>query len=202
MMSYSSFTVKRVQQEFGVQLIEQTELFSHIKPHDISDYLKETLFDNVALAISINTEKARSELIIAPVLLEIRKLFNKKISFFSGIEFNVDKERNLAGFCDFILSKSAEQLFLTAPIITIVEAKNENIMNGLGQCAAEMIAAKKYNEQEGILLANIYGVVTSGNIWKFLKLQNNSIYIDLDDYSIKEITKIVGVLYSMIEQNA
>lgn len=201
-MSYSSFTVKRVQQEFGVQLIEQTELFSHIKPHDISDYLKETLFDNVALAISINTEKARSELIIAPVLLEIRKLFNKKISFFSGIEFNVDKERNLAGFCDFILSKSAEQLFLTAPIITIVEAKNENIMNGLGQCAAEMIAAKKYNEQEGILLANIYGVVTSGNIWKFLKLQNNSIYIDLDDYSIKEITKIVGVLYSMIEQNA
>ncbi|CAK0780500.1 conserved hypothetical protein [Gammaproteobacteria bacterium] len=201
-MPYSSFTVKKVQKEFGVQIIEKTELFSHIKPHDISDHLKETLLDNVSLAISINTEKARSELIIAPVLIEIRKLFNKKISFFSGIELNVDKERDLAGFCDFIISQSSEQLFLTAPIITIVEAKNENIMSGLGQCAAEMIASKIYNEQEGVLLENIYGVVTSGNIWKFLKFQKNSIYIDLDDYSIKEITRIVGVLHSMIEQNA
>lgn len=201
-MPYSNFTVKKVQKEFGVQIIEQTELFSHINPHNISDHLKETLFDNVSLAISINTEKARSELIIAPVLIEIRKLFNKKISFFSGIELNIDKDRDLTGFCDFIISQSAEQLFLTAPIITVVEAKNENIMSGLGQCAAEMIASKIYNEQEGVLSPNIYGVVTSGNIWKFLKFQNNSIYIDLDDYSIKEITRIVGVLYSMVEQKA
>lgn len=164
--------------------------------------MRETLADNVALAVAINTEKARSELIIAPILIEIRKLFDKKISFFSGVELNVDKERDLTGFCDFIISQSPEQLFLTAPVITLVEAKNENIMNGLGQCAAEMIAAKIYNDQENANLPKIYGVVTSGSVWKFLKLENNALHIDLDDYSIKEVTQIVGILCAMIEQRA
>jgi hypothetical protein len=201
-MPYSSFTIKKVQKEFSVEIRENTGLFSSIESREIGNHLKETLLDNVSLAVAINTEKARSELIIAPVLIEIRKIFDKKISFFSGIELNVDKERDLTGFCDFIISKSPEQLFLNTPVITIVEAKNENIMSGLGQCAAEMIASRIFNEQEGTTLSKIYGVVTSGNIWKFLKLEDNKIYIDLDDYSIKEVSKVVGILCSMIEQNA
>jgi hypothetical protein len=201
-MPYSNFTIKKVQKEFSVEIIEKTDLFSGIDSREIGNHLQETLSDNVSLAVSINTEKARSELIIAPVLVEIRKIFDKKISFFSGIELNVDKERDLTGFCDFIISKSPEQLFLNTPVITVVEAKNENIMNGLGQCAAEMIASRIFNEQEGTTLSKIYGVVTSGNIWKFLKLEDNKIHIDLDDYSIKEVSKVVGILCSMIEQNA
>jgi len=201
-MPYSSFTIRKVQKDFSVEIIEKTDLFSGAESREISNHLKETLADNVSLAAAINTEKARSELIIAPVLIEIRKMFNKKISFFSGIEMNVDKERDLTGFCDFIISQSPEQLFLNAPVITVVEAKNENIMGGLGQCAAEMIASRIFNEQEGTILSKIYGVITSGNIWKFLKLEDNKIYIDLDDYSIKEVSKVVGILCSMIEQNA
>ncbi|BBC23674.1 hypothetical protein [Pseudanabaena sp. ABRG5-3] len=201
-MPYSNFTIKKIQKDFGVEILEKTDLFSSISPHEIGEHLKQTLLDNVSLAIAVNTEKARSELIIAPVLIEIRKIFNKEISFFSGIELNIDKERDLTGFCDFIISQSPEQLFLNTPVITVVEAKNENIMSGLGQCAAEMIASRIFNEQEGTTLAKIYGVVTSGNIWKFLKLESNALYIDLDDYSIKEISKIIGILCSMIEQKA
>lgn len=201
-MPYSKFTIKKVQKDFGVEILERIDLFSSISPHEIGEHLKQTLLDNVSLAIAVNTEKARSELIIAPVLIEIRKIFNKEISFFSGIELNIDKERDLTGFCDFIISQSPEQLFLNTPVITVVEAKNENIMSGLGQCAAEMIASRIFNEQEGTNLARIYGVVTSGNIWKFLKLEGNALYIDLDDYFIKEISKIIGILCSMIEQKA
>ncbi|OQY56048.1 MAG: hypothetical protein B6245_18910 [Desulfobacteraceae bacterium 4572_88] len=201
-MPYSSFTIRKVQKEFSLEIIEDADLFSGTEPREIGNHLKETLSDNVSLAAAVNTEKARSELIIAPVLIEIRKMFDKKISFFSGIEMNVDKERDLTGFCDFIISKSPEQLFLNTPVITVVEAKNENIMSGLGQCAAEMIASGIFNEQEGTTLSKIYGVVTSGNIWKFLKLEGNKIYIDLDDYYIKEVSKIIGILCSMIEQNA
>jgi hypothetical protein len=113
-------------------------------------------------------------------MISINVKRNKEISFFSGIELNIDKERDLTGFCDFIISQSPEQLFLNTPVITVVEAKNENIMSGLGQCAAEMIASRIFNQQEGTTLAKIYGVVTSGNIWKFLKLEGNGIYIDLD----------------------
>ncbi len=201
-MPYSDFTIKKVQKDFGIQIIEKVDLFSSIGSREIGDHLKQTLLDNVSLAVAVNTEKARSELIIAPVLIEIRKIFNKEISFFSGIELNIDRERDLTGFCEFIISQSSEQLFLNTPVITVVEAKNDNIMSGLGQCAAEMIASRIFNEQEGTILSKIYGVVTSGNMWKFLKLEGNAIYIDLDDYSIKEISKIVGILCSMIEQNA
>ena len=76
------------------------------------------------------------------MLLELRRIFDRKISFFSGIEFNIDKERGLNGFCDFLISCSPEQLFVKAPVIAIVEAKNENIMSGIGQCIAEMVAAQ------------------------------------------------------------
>jgi len=145
-MPYNSFTIKRIKKEFSIDILEQTNIFSSIDPVEITEYLKETLSENVPLAIAINTEKARSELIIAPVLIEIRKIFNRNISFFSGIELNLDKERDLNGFCDFIISKSPEQLFLNAPVITVVEAKNENIMSGLGQCAAQAIAAQMFNE--------------------------------------------------------
>ncbi len=168
----------------------------------MSNYFEEIITENLILAISINTEKARSEFIIAPILAEIRKMFNKKISLFSGIEFNVDKAKDLVGFCDFMISNSPEQFFLKAPVIAIVEAKNANIMNGLGQCAAEMVASKIFNETEGIVLQKIYGVITSGNIWKFLKLENNIVYIDVDDYVIKELPVIIGILCSMIEQKA
>jgi len=135
-------------------------------------------------------------------LVELRKLFDHRISLFSGIELNVDKEKELNGFCDFIISLSPEQLFLKAPVLTIVEAKNENIMGGLGQCIVEMIASKIFNENEGNTINNIYGVIVSGSIWKFLKLVNNGVHIDLDDYGIKELGKIMGILSSMVEQRA
>ncbi|MEZ4664337.1 MAG: hypothetical protein R2911_42945 [Caldilineaceae bacterium] len=147
-MPYSNFTIREVQRTFELNLIEEMGTFSAIESTPISDHLQVSLVENVPLAVSINTEKARSELIISDVLIEVRKRFQRKISFFSGIEFNVDQSRNLAGFCDFIVSLSPEQLFLQTPLIAIVEAKNENIMSGLGQCVAEMVAAQLFNERE------------------------------------------------------
>lgn len=201
-MSYSDFTLKKVQDVFQINITETPGLFSGLSAREASRYLQETLAENVPLATAINTEKARSELIIAPILVEIRKLFKHDISLFSGIDLNVDKDKDLTGFCDFLLGLSPEQLFLKSPIIAIVEAKNENIMSGLGQCLAEMIAARIYNQNNGTPLAKIYGAVTSGNVWKFMKLENNSVGIDLDDYCIKEIAKIIGILCAMVEQRA
>lgn len=202
-MAYSDFKLRQVQKQFQLNISEKLGTFSGIAEKPISEYLTATLEENIPLAVSINTEKARSELLVSNVLIEVRKLFDRKISFFSGVEFNVDKEQSLAGFCDFLISLSPEQLFVEAPVIAVVEAKNENIMNGLGQCVAEMIAAQLFNQKEGNDVMNTYGVVTSGIGWKFLKLESNRVYIDLKDYSIEsEPQKIIGILSAMVAQVA
>ena len=202
-MAYSDFDLKKVKQNLGINLIEKENLFIGIKAVEITAYLKEALAENVPLARAINTEKARSELIIANVLVELRKILQHKISLFSGIEFNVDKDKGLNGFCDFIISASTEQLMLCSPVVAVVEAKNENIIGGLGQCIAEMVAAKIFNELEKDQSVNrIYGVVTTGTAWKFLKMDESNVYIDLDDYPIESPDKIIGILLEMVSQNA
>jgi hypothetical protein len=195
-MAYSEFTLKKVKSEFSLKIVETEDLFSSVKDVEISDFLAELLKQNVPLALAIGTEKASSELIIINLFLEIKKQLN--ISFFSGIDFTVDKDKGLNGFCDFIISKSKEQLFLDTPIVVITEAKNEKIMGGLGQCVAEMIAAQIYNEKEGNALPCIYGAVTTGHAWKFLKLEETTVYIDIEDYYIKTPNKIISIMTFMV----
>lgn len=200
-MSYKDFTLRKIQERFGLDLIERPGIFEDVEARAVSQSLRDILLENVPLATAINTEKARSELIISPVLVELRKVFDRRISLFSGIEFNVDKDQELNGFCDFIIGLSDEQLFLKSPILAVVEAKNENLMGGMGQCVAEMIASRLFNAGDGREDTGVYGVVTSGTLWKFLKLQGDQVYIDLDDYVIKEIPKIMGILSGMVEQS-
>ena len=199
-MAYSDFTLKKVKSDFNIQTVENHSLFSKIAELPISDYLAQTLKRNVPLALAINTEKARSELIIINILLEVKEQSSQKISLFSGIDFNVDKEKGLTGFCDYIISGSEEQLYLDAPVIAIVEAKNENIISGLGQCLAEMYAAQLFNQEENHDLYCVYGAVTTGDEWKFVKLENNVAYIDNDLYYISDIKKIIGILVKMAKR--
>jgi len=116
------------------------------------------------------------------------------------VDFTVDIQQGLNGFCDFIISSSKEQLFVRAPVITLVETKNENLKSGLAQCIAEMVAAQLFNERQGNKIKSIYGVITIGTIWQFLKLQDQVISIDLSEYYIKDIKKILGILVSAIQQ--
>ena len=150
----------------------------------------------------MGSEKARSELIISPILFEVRKILNRKISFFSGEEFNVEPEAGLAGFCGFLISLSPEQLFIEAPAVVIVEAKKENLKGGLGQCIAEMIAAQRFNVKYEKFIATIYGSVTSGNLWTFLKLEDSTVTIDLTEYLIPPVEQVLGILVWMIRSQS
>jgi hypothetical protein len=199
-MAYSEFTIKEVKETFSLTIIENKELFAEIEAIRLDDSVMKKLDEYVPLALAVNTEKARSEFIIAYLLLELRSYLNNQFSLFSGIDFDVDKEKRLNGFCDFIISLSTEQFFLTSPVIAVVEAKNENIIAGIGQCLAEMVAARIFNEREKNAVASIYGVVTTGSVWKFLKLKGNEAVIDKKEYHIEHPGKIMGVLTAMIKQ--
>jgi len=197
-MSYSDFTISDINDKFQLDIEESINLFSDIEKVLISDSLNQILEENIPLALAIHTEKARSEMIVTPILIELRKILNHQISLFSGIEFNVDKEKGLDGTCDYLISLSKEQLYVNSPVISVVEAKNDNIKAGLGQCSAEMVASKIFNEQKGNKISTIFGIVTTGSNWRFLKLEK-SLYIDRKEYYIEQLEKIMGILLYMIK---
>ena len=199
-MPYSNFSFERVKEDLKLNIKNARGLFDSINEYELlQDFVSRLLEDNVRLALAINTEKAKSELIIAPVLMEVWKIEQERISLFSGVEFNVDEQQDLKGTCDFIISLSQEQFFIDSPIITIVEAKRDNINDGIPQCIAEMRAAQIFNERKKNSLKTVYGAVTTGSVWKFLKISDKTVTIDLDEYHIKEVKKIVGILLSMCE---
>ncbi|BAY92136.1 MULTISPECIES: hypothetical protein [unclassified Tolypothrix] len=193
-MAYSEFTLAQVREKFGLIIEEPDNLFAEVAGIDPSQILQTFLKENLNLATAINTEKARSELIITPILLEVRRNFNFKVGFFSGTEFNVDNASGLNGYCDYILTASAEIYEIRTPVVTLVEAKNENIKAGLGQCIAEMVAAQIFNQRQGNSITTIYGAITTGTDWKFLKLTDKDLSIDRRDYYIVEINQILGIL--------
>lgn len=197
-MAYSDFTLQEVIQHFQLRLEEQANLFAAIAEVAPGDFLSTLLAENVPLALALSTEKARSELIIAPVLVEVRKLAQRRISLFSGTDFSVDATQRLTGVCDFLIALSREQFFIHTPVVVIVEAKNENFKTGLGQCAATMVAAQLFNTRQGTDLTTLYGAVSTGNVWKFLQLEENTLSIDLPEYYIERVGKILGVLLTMV----
>lgn len=198
-MSYGQFKLADIQKVFGLTIDEKSNLFSGVKEADVQPLFEELLFYNLNLANAMDTEKARSELVIAPILVELRKYMKETISFFSGAEFTVDSEKGLAGVCDFLISKSSQIYFIRSPIAAIVEAKNNDINQGLGQCFAELIASQIFNEREKINIPAVYGAVTTADKWKFLKLEGKTAFIDVDNYYLKEhLKKIFGILVNMV----
>ena len=199
-MAYSKFTLKSVKEILGIRVIEDTHLFQtdEIEPIPISDYLRTTLTEFAPLALSINTEKSRSEWIIAPIVAEVRRHYRSRISIFSGSTFNVDETQGLEGQCDYIVSMNPEQLYIAAPVLTIIGAKKEDIVGGVGQCIAAMYAAWLFNQREQHPVPLIYGAVTTGTTWRFLKLQEKTSYFDMDEYYLKEIETLMGILCRII----
>jgi len=193
-MAYSDFTLAKVKETFALRVEEGQNLFSTIAGVPPSDRLVLTFEENILLATSIGTEKARSEFLIAPILSEMRRQAEYQVSLFSGTDFNVDPNQGLVGYCDFILSHSKEQYYISAPVLIVIEAKNENIKGGLGQCIATMVAAQMFNQRAGNEIDKIYGAVTSGTTWKFLTLEDNQVSIDLIEYYVNQVDKILGVL--------
>jgi hypothetical protein len=196
-MPYSSFTLDEVEEKFGLEF-KASSFIPILEPIVPSDWLKETLLMTLPLAKIAGSEKARSEFIIAPILVELIKLTNNEISVFSGEDLTVDRELGLNGICDFIISQSSNQIKVSAPIIALVEAKKGVLKDGWGQCIAEMVAATKFNEHRNKSIEYMYGIVTSGTAWQFFCLKEKSVVIDPEEYTIASIEQLLAILNWMV----
>jgi hypothetical protein len=195
-MAYSDFTTIAKVKALGIDVVE-SRFLPQIEAMAPSLYLQEALRLGLPLVLARGSEKARSELLIAPILLEVSRHLHQQMSLFSGEEFTVDVSRGLNGICDFLISQSPQQLEIERPVIVIVEAKKADLNSGLGQCLAEMFAAQQFNQSEAL---PIYGCVTIGTVWKFLTLQGAIAQIDVTEYPIPPIDYVLGVLVWMVKQ--
>lgn len=201
-MAYSSFTLSAARKAFELETVRVPGIFSHLEPVEPSEHLTTALARKLPFAIAIGTEKAKSELLVADVLVELCVHFDNRVSLFSGIDFSVDDKAGLTGVCDFLVSLSPEQFDMEAPAIILVEAKKDELRAGVGQCAAEMVAAQRYNAEHGNDIPSVYGATTTGIDWLFLKLTGKTLSIDMTVYPLAQCDRILGILASMVAQTA
>jgi hypothetical protein len=197
-MAYSDFSLQTVSERFALALDETKDLFPTVAEVTASEWLRDFVAEWAPIALAMNTEKARSEMIIAPILIEAVRLTQHRVSLFSGITFDVDKSRGLGGVCDFLLARTQHRYFVSRPILAIVEAKNEDLVPGLGQCAAAMVAAREFNQREGNNFPAVHGAVTIGSNWRFLRLQGDTLFVDVTEYYLPQLNKILGILLSLL----
>lgn len=194
-MVYGDFTLDSVRKSFTLQL-KRAPLFTQVTPVAVPQWLNALLEKGMPLAFG--SEKARSEFILVPILLASRELSQDQVSIYSGQRLDSDPGRGLSGECDFILTYTPPLPVLQAPIVLIVEAKKNDIEAGLGQCVAQMVGAQVFNQQEGNGLETIFGCVTTGESWQFLRLESDLVLIDSARYYIDRVDMILGVFQAII----
>lgn len=197
-LSYSEFTLADLEREFGI-VPRGAPLFPEAPPATPPGWLADTLSRGRQLPLV--SEKARSELLVMPLLLAFRELSGESVSIYSGIRLDVDAERGLIGECDFILAPTPPLPELRAPIMTIVEAKRGEIELGFSQCAAQMVGAMEFNERANSPAKTVFGCITSGEAWQFLRLENGILTLDPDRHYIDDPSRILGVLMKIVEQH-
>lgn len=195
-MAYSKFvSLARLCQQYSLTVSTLQPLFRGVAPVAPSPRLKDDLEE--AQSLPIYTEKAKSELIITPIMRELRRN-HPGITFFSGFALNIDGDPDLNGNPDFVLSAKPNIIEIEAPIFCLTETKNKTPDEGYAQCAAEIYAAWLFNQKMNNEINTIYGSVSNGFEWVFLKYESNVIHIDRDRYYLNDLPAILGIFASMI----
>ena len=195
-MAYSDFTLEAVERQCGITT-QEAGLFPGAPVAPVPDWLPGWLARGTRLALI--SEKARSEFIVVPILLAARELSGDRFAIYSGQRLDVDPDKGLVGECDFILALGPALPPLHAPLMTVVEAKKNDVEGGLGQCIAQMIAARQFNEAAGRTTSPVYGCVTTGETWQFLRLAGQVALLNRERYYLDNVAGILGALQAIYQ---
>ena len=194
-MGYANFKrLVQVATKFDLE-VERATLFSDATPIIPSKWLIQTL--ELANSLPMSNGKAKSERMIAPILMEVYQNHKHKLTLFSGEELNIDPKNDLNGACDFFFSAKANAYLLEAPIVSLTEAKDEDMDYGIAQCTAQMIGAQQFNAKKELAIPIIWGCATTAGEWKFLKLVDKQLYVDLHTYYVVKLDELLGAFHTI-----
>jgi hypothetical protein len=197
LMSYSDYSLEDVERDLGVSP-QEADLFPDSQVVVGPKWLPDWLARGTRLALI--SEKSRSEFIVVPILLAARELSGDQFAIYSGQRLDVEPEKGLAGECDFILALGPALPPLHAPLMTVVEAKKNDIEVGLGQCIAQMVAARTFNQRAGRGASPVWGCVTTGETWQFLQLVGQAALLNRDRYYLDNVGKILGAFLAICRE--
>lgn len=196
-MAYSDFTLDDLETQFGIANWIKS-LFADLPPLPAGGWLQDTL--KMTSDLPARSEKAKSEMIVFPILAELRQRNQQFFTIYSGDNLNANEEKGLKGECDFILAKDTGSFTLNWPIMSVVEAKKNDVDLGIAQCGAQLLGAREFNEKKGHELPYVYGCVTTGDDWLFLKLEDDALLIDAKKYYLVEIGELLAIFQHIMDE--
>ncbi len=196
-MAFTDFkSIAQVQEEYSIKYIEEN-FIDYIDLSPSEDFMKELDFnlDNIDV---FSSEASRCENVIYPVIREVYKNFADRYTLWSHKSISVDHK--LTGTPDYLISTKSElgKTVLGLPILVIAEAKQNNFVEGWGQCLAELVAAQKMNQNDENF---VYGIVTDGELWQFGKLQANLFIKHRARIAITDLEKVFGATGYLLRQS-
>ncbi len=153
---------------------------------DRLDSLKSRIEESLPY-ISLTSEAARRELLIAPLLLDVVHYTQAQLR----IEYPITVTEQLKGSLDYYLYSSAKLL--------VIEAKNADLARGFTQLAVELIALDKWTDSEQPILT---GAVSTGDIWQFgtLHREQKEIRQGLTLYRVPDdLESLIRILIKILE---
>ena len=196
-MAYRDFKMDDLERKFGVQEVG-TDLYdvSKIIPIEPSDKLNADILE--ARHINLSTEKAVSERLVAPVLVEIKKR-NMDFQIFSGETILGDKKLGLNGEIDFVFTKLPITTKPKTPIFCVTESKLGKVPEAFAQATAQMLGVRLFNKNHNFPIETIHAIVTDGRTWRILKLEGSTVFIDQTDFSTDKMPILLGVLQTIVD---
>ncbi|KOR32542.1 hypothetical protein TI05_06595 [Achromatium sp. WMS3] len=188
---YRKYTASELKKIFRVTIKNNEDLFSSFIPsgNDYAELQTSVIKMSSRLRLSkFDNEATRGNLLVARILWTASEVYNLGVFFEPLVNFQeqppIILPHQLNGAYDGALS--LDEIDLVSPIISIVEVKRSNLAEGLGQCLAEMYATLHIFQQE-----KVYGIITDGEVWEFLLLQDAVLSVDARNYYIKSVADIV-----------
>jgi hypothetical protein len=140
--------------------------------------------------ISLNSEIAKRELMIAPLLHEVVKIIDAKLN----VEYPIDIDDRLSGTIDYLFRSNQD--------LVVIEAKKGDLEKGFNQLAAEMIAVDKYEDSGSPKF--LYGAITIGEVWRFAILEriSKSLVKDIHTFRFPEdLEDIFSILKGILTKD-
>ncbi len=189
---YRNYSSTELETIFKVEIIADGELFADLKSSgkeypDLQDRV-DLMESRISISTDAGNEATRSHLLVSHSLWEAVADYNLGIFFEPSVEISREKTPDLPHQLNgkYDCGLNLNKIDFVSPILSVVEVKPTQIAYGLGQCLAEMVATLKKFKQD-----RIYGIITDGEVWKFLLLENSVLTVDKKGYHISNVRSII-----------